>query len=339
MDVVTLTRTLVDIESITGNEAACGIALESILQGQATRHKGTVERLPVEGDRFNLYVSFGDAGVTFSTHYDTVPPFIPSAEDETKVYGRGSCDAKGILASMVVAAERLLEAGHRDLALLFVVGEERGSAGAYAAERDPRPSRFLINGEPTENQLGQGTKGALRLDVVAKGKMAHSAYPELGDSAIDKLLDALERIRRIELPNDAVLGPSTLNIGTLSGGRATNVIPDEAKAELLIRLVSDPRPVVEAVQRAAGCAVEVVQTLCIPALHLTAPEGFPTTVVKYTTDVPILCPAWGEPLLVGPGTIHVAHTPHEHILKADLHRAVDLYVELATKLLAGAPVE
>src|ERR1039458_5550332 len=151
------------------------------------------------------------------------------------MWGRGACDTKGIVASMIRAVEALLEDGNRGFGLLFVVGEERNSAGAYKAARTPRGSRYIINGEPTENQLALGSKGALRYEVCATGRMAHSAYPELGDSAIDKLLDVLADIRRIPLPIDALLGPSTLNIGTLSGGRAPNIIADEARADIMIR--------------------------------------------------------------------------------------------------------
>ena len=209
------------------------------LSDLCARHNGTAEKFEVEPHRYNVFAAFGRPVVTLSTHMDTVPPFFPSREDDEFIWGRGACDTKGIIASMLTAAERLLETGARDFGLLFVVGEERNSAGAYHAAQNPRGSKYIINGEPTENQLALGSKGALRYEVVAKGKMAHSAYPELGESAIFKLLDALEAIRRVELPVDPVLGPSTLNIGTIRGGRAPNVIPDDARAEIFIRLVCD----------------------------------------------------------------------------------------------------
>ena len=245
MNVFELTRKLVDIESITENEERCGAYLHGVLVELARPTGGTVECIEVAPKRFNVLAHWGTPVVTLSTHYDTVPPFFPSREDDAHIWGRGACDTKGIIASMIFAAQALLAEGVRNLALLFVVGEERNSVGAFTAARHGRGSKFLINGEPTENKLALGSKGALRYEILAHGRMAHSAYPHLGESAIDKLLDALERIRRIPLPVDQMLGQSTLNIGTLAGGRAPNVIPDEAKAELFIRLVErrrlDPR--------------------------------------------------------------------------------------------------
>ena len=263
---------------------------------------------------------------------DTVPPFIPSREDDEFIWGRGACDTKGIIASMLVAAERLLESGVRNFGLLFVVGEERNSAGAYHAALNPRGSKFVINGEPTENQLALGSKGALRYELIARGKMAHSAYPELGESAIEKLLDALQAIRAIKLPVDPILGPSTLNVGTIRGGRAPNVIPDDARAEIFIRLVCDSTSTREAVAQAAAGKVELNDVLEIPALHLTAVEGLPTTVVAYTTDIPAFNGAWGQPLLLGPGTIHVAHTLDERVPKQQLLDAVEIYQRMVKQL-------
>lgn len=344
LDPVALTRRLVDIESISGNERECGEFLFGFLTGLAEQYGGSVTQMPVQdhrGEGFsqgraNLLATFGDPVVTLTTHFDTVPPFIESSEDATHVYGRGSCDAKGILASMICAAESLLAQGRRGIALLFVVGEEEGSAGAYEAARHPNGSRFLINGEPTENQLALGSKGALRLILRASGKMAHSAYPELGESAIEKLLDALQALRSASLPKDEVLGETTLNIGLIEGGRAPNVVPDHASCEILIRLVGPPDEVRAIVRKAVGDLCEVDDGICIPALRLGSMPGFETTVVKYTTDVPIFGPGWGEPFLIGPGTIHVAHTPHEAVAKADLAQAVLAYRRLIEHLLAAA---
>jgi len=267
MNLCELTRALVDIESITGNE----------------------ER-EVAPRRFNVLARWGNPVVTLSTHMDTVPPFFASREDDEFIWGRAACDTKGIIASMMHAAEALLKEGGRDFALLFVVGEERNSAGAYRAAEQSCGSKFLINGEPTENKLALGSKGALRYEIVAEGRMAHSAYPELGESAIDKLLSALDRIRHVELPADDLLGPSTLNIGTLSGGRAPNIIADQARAEIMIRLVGDSR-----VTRAFGGA-------------------------------------WGQPFLIGPGTIHVAHTLEERVPKRQLVEAVEIYQRMVKQL-------
>lgn len=333
MDVFPLTRALIDIESITGNEERVGDYVASLLSDLACRHNGRVEKIEVEPHRNNVLAIFGDPVVTLSTHLDTVPPFFSSSEDDTFIHGRGACDVKGIIASMLCAAEALLEEGVRNFALLFVVGEEKNSAGAYAAAQDPRGSKFIINGEPTENRLALGSKGALRYELKATGRMAHSAYPELGESAIEKLLDALQRIRAIQLPTDPILGPCTLNIGLLSGGRAPNVIPDTAEAALMFRLVGDPDPLRAAVKAAAGSLAEPNEILCIPALHLGALDGFETTVVAYTTDIPAFGGAWGKPFLLGPGTIHVAHTSQERVPKTQLKEAVTIYQAMVKRLL------
>jgi acetylornithine deacetylase len=263
---------------------------------------------------------------------DTVPPFIQSREDETFIWGRGACDTKGIIAAMIKASEQLLVGGKRDFGLLFVVGEERNSAGALAAAETPRGSRFIVNGEPTENQLALGSKGALRFEITAKGKMAHSAYPELGESAIEKLLNALGRIRQMALPADEILGPSTLNIGTIQGGRAPNVVPDHAMAEIFIRVVGDVRQSRKDVAAAVAPDASAEEVLFIPALHLGSIPGFKTTVVAFTTDIPAFKGAWGQPYLLGPGSIHVAHTSEERIPKAQLEEAVVIYATLVERL-------
>jgi acetylornithine deacetylase len=339
MDLFALTRALVDIESVTNNEGLVGDFLFSHLSAFAARHSGVIERIPAAPDRDNIFVRFGQPRVTFSTHMDTVPPFFPSREDDTHIWGRGSCDAKGIIASMIAAADALLAAGTREIALLFVVGEERNSAGAKAAAAAPRGSSFLINGEPTENQLALGSKGALRYELVAEGKLAHSAYPELGHSAIHALLDALGAIRQIPLPQDPVLGASTLNIGTISGGRAPNVIADQARAEIMFRTVGDPTATRQAVASAASAArIEAREVHYTPALRLTALGGLATTVVAFTTDIPAFHQAWGQPFLIGPGSIHLAHTAEERVPKRELLDAVGIYARMARQLLAaGAP--
>jgi len=335
MNAIELTRALVDIESITNNEHEVGEFLFAYLSDLAARTGGTAERMDVEPGRFNVFASWGEPRVTLTTHMDVVPPFFPSREDDEHIYGRGACDAKGIIASMVGAVEELLAQGRRGFGLLFVVGEERNSAGAFAAGRNPRGSRFLMNGEPTENQLALGSKGALRYEIVAHGRMAHSAYPELGESAIEKLLDVLEKIRKVRLPEDAVLGRSTMNIGTISGGRAPNVIPDKARAEILIRLVADPEPIRRAINEAAAGRVEANEVLSVPALRLNSLDDLPTTVVSFTTDIPAFGGAWGEPFLIGPGSIQVAHTLDEKISKQQLNEAVQIYRTMVERLLAS----
>ena len=339
MDLFELTRTLVDIESITNHEASVGEFVFDFLSKLATRASGagsgSVERCPVKGDRFNVFARWGEPVITLSTHMDTVPPFFPAREDDEFIWGRGSTDAKGIIASMIGAAERLLADGIHNFGLLFVVGEERNSAGAYAAARDPRGSRYLINGEPTENKLALATKGVLRYEVEAHGKLAHSAYPELGISAIDKLLDALAAVRKIDFPKNDLLGPTTLNIGVISGGRAPNVVPDQAMAEITIRLVDDPAPIREAMTRAVAGSAEAKEILCIPAVHFDRLDGFDTTVVAYTTDVPAFDGKWGKPFVLGPGSIHVAHTNEERVRKTDLVAAALIYERMVKQLLAN----
>lgn len=333
MDVFQLTRSFIDIESIAPHESAFGSFLYAHLRTLAERHAGQVERIAVEDGRFNVFACWGKPVVTMSTHMDTVPPFIPSQEDAEHIWGRGACDAKGIIAAMTTAAKQLLECGTRNFGLLFVVGEERDSAGAIAAARKSRGSRYLINGEPTENHLAIGSKGALRCEINTQGQMAHSAYPELGHSAVDDLLDCLDEVRRIPLSEDTILGRDSLNIGTIQGGRAPNVIADSARAEIMFRLVGDPSPIRTGLARAVSGRANLKEVLYTPALRLGSMNGLPMTVVSYTTDVPFLQGAWGTPFLIGPGSIHVAHTAEERISKAQLREAADIYATMVKSLV------
>jgi acetylornithine deacetylase len=333
MELFELTRALVDIESITENEKAVGEYLFQHLSSLASTTGGKVEKMEVEADRFNLFACWGEPMVTLSTHIDTVPPFFASREDDEFIWGRGSCDTKGIIAAMIFAVRQLLEEGHRNIALLFVVGEERNSTGAACAAKNGRGSKFLINGEPTENKLALGSKGALRLELSTHGRMAHSAYPELGDSAILKLLDILADLRNLPLPKDSVLGQSTLNIGTIAGGRAPNVIPDEARAELFFRLIDDGGSVEAMTQQAVNGRGDLKKMLLLPAVHLGSVPGFDTSIVAFTTDIPGFKGTWGKPFLFGPGSIHVAHTSEERIPKKQLVEAVPLYKQLVKYLL------
>jgi acetylornithine deacetylase len=347
IDPIELTRQLVKVSSLTYHEHDAGVFLDGVL----TANGWKTERMPVPGpaegtpgakaeqgetkQRFNVYAA--QPGVTpdlvFSTHMDTVPPFFDLHEDETYLYGRGSCDAKGIIAAQIAAAERLRDRGVK-VGLLFVVGEERDSAGAKVANENPRGSRFLINGEPTDNRLALASKGCLRVELYAEGKMAHSAYPELGESAIDKLVNALADIQKLPLPIVEGIGESTLNVGLISGGRAPNVIADAAEAHLLIRLVSPSEDTRAAILAAVAGRARVEFSLELPFVQMRRVGNLPTMVAKFTTDIPSLT-AWGEPFLLGPGSIHVAHTPDERIQKRELLQAVDLYVQLAEELVAG----
>jgi acetylornithine deacetylase len=330
MDVVAFTRQLVDIESISGNEAQVADFLHSELQ----RRGFHAAKLPVQGERCNVWATWAEEprpAVVFSTHMDTVPPFIPSSEDDERIYGRGSCDAKGIIAAQVVATERLREDGIQ-VGLLFVVGEERDSLGAKVANQKPFGSRFLVNGEPTENRIAIASKGTLRVEVTAQGKMAHSAYPELGESAIDKLLEALNRLRTLKLAVADDIGPCTVNVGVIEGGRAPNVIPDYAKAQLLYRLVGPSEPLRREIVEAVGNLARVEFVLEIPLVRLRTVDGIPSMVAAFTTDIPALS-QWGEPLLIGPGSIHVAHTEGEYVEKKQLAEAVELYCRIAQQLV------
>jgi acetylornithine deacetylase len=336
MDLIPLARTLIDIDSTTGREAQIGEFLFEHLRGLAQRTAGTVERMPVEGERFNVLAAWGAPTVVLSTHMDTVPPFIPSSEDGEHVLGRGACDTKGTMAAMIRAVEELRAERVYGFGLLFVVGEETDSLGAQVANRNPRGSRFLVNGEPTENRLALGSKGALYLAVEAEGRAAHSAYPELGENAIERLMEALARLRAVPLPADPVLGETTLNVGTIAGGRAPNVVPDRARAEVMVRTVGETgelrRQLLAAAEAVPG--VRVAEVRETPAVRLGTLPGFETTVVRYTTDVPRLT-RWGEPFLLGPGTIHVAHTSGERVGKGELAEAVVLYKRMVRMLLEG----
>lgn len=338
LDPIRFTQELVEIESITYREGVVGEFLEGFLAVRGW----AVEKTPVpqppdsgtDGPRWNVYAcSPGETpDLVFSTHMDTVPPYIPFSEDQDYIYGRGVSDAKGIIAAQVAAAETLRAEGLR-VGLLFVSGEERDSAGAKVANESPKGSRYLINGEPTDNRLALASKGALRTVLKSTGKMAHSAYPELGDSAIHKLVAVLGKLVALDLPVTEDVGPSTLNIGQINGGYAPNVIADKAEAQVLIRLVGDSAPVRAAVLKAAEGLADVDFTLEIPFVRMRAVDGLPTMIAKFTTDIPQLS-NWGEPLLLGPGSIHVAHTPHEKLAKKELLEAVELYIKVARQLLA-----
>jgi acetylornithine deacetylase len=333
MNLFELTRAFIDIDSVTPNEEAFGNFLFDHLSKLAAKTNGRVERMPVEPHRFNVLATWDDPVVTLSTHLDTVPPFFGSREESEFIWGRGACDTKGISASMITAAEALLAAGERRIALLFVVDEERDSIGALEAAKHSRGGRYLINGEPTDNKLALGSKGALRYELVARGRMAHSAYPHLGDSAIEKLLDVLEKIRRLPLPNDPLFGPCTLNIGTIQGGRAPNVIPDHARAEIFFRLVDNGLATKKAMESLDDGTIELHEVRCTSAEKFKQVDGFETMIAAFTTDIPAFNGTWGEPLLIGPGSVHVAHTDKECVAKRELVEAVEIYKNLVRRLI------
>jgi len=326
---VSLATALLAIESTTEREREVSAFVADWLVGRGWQ----VHRQPVDGDRFNVWATRRGGGVTLSTHLDTVPPFLAPRLVDGRLYGRGACDAKGIAAAMMVAAERLAADGEDRVDLLFVVGEEKGSPGALAANTLPATSRFLINGEPTESTLASGCKGAQRVLVRVTGREAHSAYPHLGESAIERLIDLLAGLRDVTLPSDPILGATTYNVGLIRGGSAANVIAGHAEAELLIRLVSDVATVQAAFEVWADGQAELQWGAHIPAQHFQVLEGFRTGPVAYTSDIPLLT-NWGKPLLFGPGSIHVAHTTSEFVDVAELEASVGTYIQLVRTLLA-----
>jgi acetylornithine deacetylase len=331
MDIFKFTRELMEIESISWNEGAAGRWLRDFLADAGFE----VTTQTVTDNRINVYARIGDPAVTFSSHIDTVPPFIGSSEDEKNIYGRGACDAKGVIAAQVFAAKQLKDDGLTNFGMLYVVGEEDGSDGAKAANLIPNNNRYLINGEPTESRQAIATKGALRVLIEAKGKTAHSAYPELGESAIEKLIDILDDIRRFDWPVDTELGPTTYNIGTISGGRKPNVVPDFASSEVMFRIITDSDMMFKMIAEVIGNRAEVKQGYTLPTIHTHTVKGMniPTSVVRFATDIPSLTD-WGAPLLFGPGSIHDAHTSHEYIAKQDLLNAVETYAQMARTLLS-----
>lgn len=330
IDVVSLAEALIAQPSISGAEAP---AVE--LAASWLRQRGwTVTLQPLSSSRANIWASRGSGAVTLSTHLDTVPPFIPPSRTASRLAGRGACDAKGIAAAMMAAAQRLAEEGEERVDLLLVVGEETSSDGARAANQLPATSRYLINGEPTEGMLASGAKGSMLVTLRTCGRAAHSAYPELGASALEPMLALLPTLRELDLPVDARLGPTTINIGTLHAGRAANIVPDEAVAQLMVRLVSDAAQVRGVLERWSVGRAEIEFSPHIPAQHFQTVPGFDTAPVSYTSDIPLL-DRWGTPLLFGPGSIRVAHTPDEFIEIAELHDAVGAYMRLVRTLLAS----
>lgn len=332
IDLVRLTRELIDVPSITGEEFEIGNSLGELLN----RLDYQVELQDISTERANIIATTRETPrIVLSTHMDTVPPFIASSEDDEFIYGRGACDAKGIIAAQISAAEKLRAAGINEIGLLFTVDEEVASAGAKVANNHPAAAlcEYLINGEPTDNRLAVGTKGSLQVRITTGGRAAHSAYPEQGESAIEKLLDLLQDVRAINWPASEKFGETTCNIGVISGGTRANVIPDQAQAILQLRLAYDACGVQELLERAVGEHAVVEYTSVHDPVSLLPIDGLEQMVARFTTDIPYLS-RWGQPLLIGPGSILVAHTENERVAKRELARAVDIYVELVKTLLA-----
>jgi acetylornithine deacetylase len=332
MNAVDFARELIDIDSTTGREHAAGEWLEARLRAMGYR----VDQQPVSGGRFNVVATLDPPAVVLSTHYDCVPPHFPSSIKDGRLYGRGSCDAKGILAAQVAALERLRAMGELRVGLLFVVGEERGSDGADVANAAPLDSQFLINGEPTDSRLAVATRGNLRVRLRATGRAAHSAAPEQGISAIDRLIDALIKLREMPLPRDPDLGDTFYSIGLIEGGVAPNVISPHASAEVMFRTIGPPEPLLELLAELKPL-VEIDEILRVPHVRLKTWPNSPveTAVFPFTTDIPLLN-RWGAPLLFGPGSFLVAHTSEEHLDLGEMDRSIKTYVKLATACLRDA---
>lgn len=331
LDLISFARALIDIDSTTGREHAAGEWLAAELSSMGY----TVRRQDVAEGRFNVHAHLDEPQIVLSTHFDCVPPHFASDVRDGRLYGRGSCDAKGTLAAQVAAVERLRAAGERRVGLLFVVGEERGSDGAMAANAVPSRTRFLINGEPTDSKLAIATRGILRVKLLASGRAAHSAAPEQGESAIEKLIDALGRLKSLDLPSDPDLGRTFYTVGLIGGGNAPNVIPASAWAEVMFRTVGSADDLLQLL-RALEPLVRVEEVLRVRDVRLRTWPGFPAAVFPFTTDVPLL-DRWGVPLLFGPGSFLVAHTAEEYVPIAELEASVDTYARLARLCLQQTP--
>ncbi|HEY6047178.1 MAG TPA: M20/M25/M40 family metallo-hydrolase [Pyrinomonadaceae bacterium] len=332
VDVLKLTRELIDIPSVTGEEFEIGNSLGELLN----RLGYHVELQDIASERANIIATTeAPPRVVLSTHMDTVPPFIASHEDDEFIYGRGACDAKGIIAAQIAAAEKLRAGGVKEIGLLFTVDEEVTSGGAKIANDHPAASacEYLINGEPTDNCLAVGTKGSLQAKITTDGRAAHSAYPEQGESAIEKLLDILQDLRSTGWPGDEKFGETTGNIGVISGGTRANVIPDYAQAIIQLRLARDGSSVQRLLEERIGGRGSLEYTSVHDPIHLLTVDGFETMLARFTTDIPYLS-NWGKPLLIGPGSILVAHTAGERVAKTELLKAVEIYTSLAQRLLA-----
>lgn len=327
-DVVELTARLMEIDSTSGREGALVDWVENFLSGAGW----DVRRIPVSAGRDDLLATSAEhPSVTLSTHLDTVPPFIPPRLEGDRLWGRGACDAKGIAAAMILAAEQL-RAQSVGVGLLFVVGEEVSHDGAEAANRVATTSTVLINGEPTESTLAVGTKGAMRFTLRTRGQAAHSAYPHLGRSAIADLVRLLAELETLPLPSDSELGDTTINVGLISGGVADNVMAPEAEARLMARLVTPPDTLAKLLRRWVGDRAGLEIGVTVPLARLGTLPGFPTSVAAYATDIPKLS-NWGTPYLFGPGSIHVAHREDEHVSVGELRAAVDAYARIALAAL------
>ncbi|KAK0942696.1 hypothetical protein LTR29_005783 [Friedmanniomyces endolithicus] len=359
-DLIGLHKNLTSIESITGNEKAVGDCLFSSLTSQGYK----VERQYVEKEpaRFNVFawpgVARESAKVLVTSHIDTVPPFYPYKHHNKTISGRGSVDAKGSVATQVIAVNNLLSSGKLspdDIALLYVVGEEVGGDGMRAANALKLTPHTVIFGEPTEGKLASGHKGNLMIQLTAKGKAAHSGYPWLGRSANEVLVKTLAALMELgaKLPSSDKYGVTTLNIGHMEGGVASNVVAQDASASVAVRIAEGTPSfikgeITKAVHKAVesflddGMKAENVIDIVFPTSGYGPIDidsdiaGFESMTVNYGTDIPWLnSTVEGQKrYLYGPGSILVAHSDHEMLTEAQLEEAVEGYEKIILHALA-----
>jgi acetylornithine deacetylase len=334
IDVIAFARQLIDVPSPTESEFAVG----ELLERELIRLGFQTRRHDVTDTRFNLLaLAGGTPRVVLNSHIDTVPPWFASSEDDEHIYGRGACDTKGIIAAMIAAGERLRARGIDDFAFLFVVGEETDSIGAKTANAAfaNLGSEFVLVGEPTDSAFARASKGALTCTVRFEGVAAHSAYPHLGDSAINRMVAAIAEINAADWGSHEILGDATVNVGVVRGGQKPNIIPADAECDILFRLVTTPDDVqakLEGIVSRHRGRITVARGN--PPQFMIVPEGQKSVVVAFNTDVPWLTNL-GKPLLFGPGSILDAHGVNEKIAKRDLLAAVGTYEEMVVSLLEG----
>jgi acetylornithine deacetylase len=326
---VSLLSELVAIPSVTGSE-------EPVLAFLERRYASSgwiVDSMEVAPDRRNLFVHRGHPSVVLTTHADTVPPFFPPRREGDVLMGRGACDAKASLAAQAIALEELARDGTSEVGLLVLVGEERGSDGALAANRRPHLARYLVGGEPTGSRFVAGSKGCLRIEVEARGVSGHSSEPSTGRSAVDPLLEFLNSLRAMKLPEHPTFGATTMNIGVLQAGTAPNVIAESARAEIIFRTGEPIETLLAHIRPMAQGRVEVRVGYRSDPVSFRCPKESPGEIVSFACDLPLL-PAWGEPILFGPGSIRDAHGAEERVSLAEVASAVGVYVGLVRGLLS-----
>lgn len=321
----------------------------------------------------NLFFSWGTPKVIFCSHLDTVPPYIAPHIDGSMATGRGTCDAKGQIFAMWEACKAMEDMGMTDFGLLLLAGEETGSFGAKAfnsvistpssvisSEVEISPDAWVIVGEPTDNCMATAEKGTKSYDVTFGGKSCHSGYPELGASAIMYFNDFVNALRSIVFPVDEVLGETTWNIGDLVSANPQNILSDRLTCRIYFRTTFESDEMVRnimkniagpdarlrfgrpAVQDGSDIVAKSVapwqEAMSVNLRGGDAPtrfevlDGFPVKAVAFGSDAPVL-KCFRHRILCGPGSIHVAHRPDEHINIEDIETAIHNYIKMAQRIL------